>query len=165
MTNCSCSPRAITLPTLPDITVLELSAIPVTGYAIPQTEVPNHGVFPPGNVDFCNVTVTFSHASIDKQVIVEVWLPARETWNDRILAVGGGGYAIGRVAYEQMAGIVGENFATYTTDAGLADPFNPVSWALDATGAIDENMIEYWGHTSLGDMVHISSPSTYRRVY
>lgn len=155
MPNCSCSAQTIAPPSFPDITILELSATPVTGFEIPQTEVANHGVFPPGTVDFCNVTVTFAHASIDHEVIVEVWLPARETWNDRILAVGGGGYATGRLGYDQMAGIVNENFATYTTDAGLADPFNPVSWALDASGAIDEAMIKYWGHTSLGDMTNI----------
>lgn len=153
MANSSCSPQAITPPSFPDITILELSAIPVTGYDIPQTEVPNHGFFPPGQVDFCNVTVTFAHATIDHEVIVEVWLPAKEAWNDRVLATGGGGYQTGRVRYDEMAGVVNEGFATYTTDAGLAEPFNPVSWALDASGAIDEAMIKYWGDTSLGDMV------------
>ncbi|KFA72016.1 hypothetical protein S40288_07668 [Stachybotrys chartarum IBT 40288] len=155
MAKCLCSLQAIVPPELTSINVLEVSAVPITGYAIPQSEVPNHGVFPPGTVDFCNVTVTFTHASIDQQIIVEIWLPSKETWNDRILAIGGGGFATGRTRYDQMAGIVSERFATFTTDGGLADPFSPVTWALDNTGAIDEAMMEYWGHTSLGDMTTI----------
>ncbi|KAH7311418.1 Tannase/feruloyl esterase [Stachybotrys elegans] len=155
MASCLCSPSAIAAPELPGITVLAVSAIPVSGYEIPQTQVPNHGTFPPGTIDFCNVTVTYSHPQIEDQAIVEVWLPPKEAWNERILAVGGGGFITGRLRYDQMAGIVNENFATYTTDAGLASPLNPVSWALDDSGKIDEDMIEYWGHTSLGDMTAI----------
>lgn len=133
--------------------MLELSAIPVGKYAIPQSEVANHGTFPSGTVDFCNVTVKFTSGNIGKQVIVEVWLPSKGTWNDRIMAVGGGGLLTGSLRYDQMAGIVGEKFATYTTDAGLGDPHNPVSWALNKSGDIDEDMMECWGHTSLSDMV------------
>lgn len=153
MSNIACSPEAVALPPLPDLTVLAISAIPVTGFPIPQTEVPNQGVFPPGAVDFCNVTITIAPSDIDDQAIVEVWLPSNATWNDRILAVGGGGHALGRIDYAEMAGVVAQGFATYTTDGGLAQPLEPVTWALDADGELDEAIIAYWGYGSLRDMV------------
>lgn len=158
--NCSCTPSAVTAPTLPGIEVLALTAAPVKDYPVSELEIPNHGVFPPGTVDFCNVTVTYTQPGHDGEVNVEVWLPPQDMWNERILAVGGGGLAAGRFieSYNHMVGVVSENYATFTTDAGLSNPNAPAEWVLKEPGVLDEDIVAYWGTASLNDMVlHLES--------
>lgn len=166
--NCSaCSTNHLTPPAFPDLEVLALTATPVTGYPVTEREVSNHGVFSAGEVDFCNVTVTYTHPGQDDLINVEVWLPPNDVWNERIIAVGGGGWAMGRFmeSFWHMAGVVSEDYATFTTDAGLADPFNPASWALSEPGVLDEVNLANWGSVHLKDMVSLSSPMEERYLY
>lgn len=53
------------------------------------------GVSPPTDaIDFCNVTVTYTHPGTNDEVHVYVWLPLKG-WNERFIAQGGGGLAAG----------------------------------------------------------------------
>lgn len=152
-----CNPAAITAPSIPGINVLNLYASPVIGYNISQNPIPNFGVFTPGTVDFCNVTVTYKHVNKDDTLNVEVWLPSK--WNERILAVGGGGLAAGRMDefYAPMGGVVDRGYATFTTDGGLASPYPPENWVLKRPGVLNHLNLENWGTVSLNDMVSCSS--------
>jgi hypothetical protein len=158
--SCSCTPGAIAVPTLTGIEVVALAAAPVKDYPISDFEIPNHGVFPPGTVDFCNVTVTYTQPGHDGEINVEVWLPPQDIWNERILAVGGGGLVTGRSVeqYVHMAGVVSEKYATFTTDAGVPNGNVPAEWVLKEPGVLNEDVIAYWGTASLDDLVLHSEP-------
>jgi feruloyl esterase len=65
--------------------------------------------------EFCRVPVTLS-PSVDSDIQVEVWLPARG-WNGKFQAVGNGGFA-GVIPYPGMARALLEGYATAGTDTG-----------------------------------------------
>lgn len=46
------------------------------------------------SLDFCNVTVTYTHPGLGDNVNVYIWLPL-EGWNGNFFAQGGGGFAAG----------------------------------------------------------------------
>ena len=43
-------------------------------------------------IDFCNVTITYTHLGLNDEVNVYVWLPL-QGWNERFIGVGGLGFA------------------------------------------------------------------------
>ena len=45
-------------------------------------------------LDFCNVTVTYTHPGLGDHVNVYIWLPL-DDWNGNFFAQGGGGFASG----------------------------------------------------------------------
>lgn len=45
-------------------------------------------------IDFCNVTLTYTHPGLGDSVNVYVWLPL-ENWNGNFFGQGGGGWAAG----------------------------------------------------------------------
>ena len=156
----SCVPSLFSPPVIPGIQVLNLYANSVVAYPIPQNPVPGFGVFPAGNIDFCNVTVTYTHPGQNDTLNVEVWLPPKNKWNSRILAVGGGGLAAGRngESYAPMAGVVDRKYASFTTDGGLANPNSPADWVLKRPGVLNKINLENWGTRSLDEMVSVTTP-------
>lgn len=150
-----CSPAFLADLSVSGFNILSTNVSLVVDYDISQTETPNHGTYAPGKITFCNALVTYTHPGDDHAITVEVWLP--DDWNERLLAVGGGGWNPGRIkeVYDGMGGHVSHGYASATTDAGLADAGNPETWALDENGEFDMVNIENWGVTSLGDMVRI----------
>ena len=69
---------------------------------------------------FCRVAATLK-PSLDSEIKIEVWLPARDAWNGKYLAAGGGGW-VGSINYGVMATAVREGYATSSTDTGHAGP-------------------------------------------
>ena len=68
-------------------------------------------------IDFCNVTVTYTHPGWNDAVHVYVWLPLSEhEWNGRFYGAGGGGWAAG---FEGgLAAAVAKGYAAAMTDSG-----------------------------------------------
>jgi feruloyl esterase len=105
--------------------------------AEPLTQFP-----PPDQVDpkgpapvitpFCRVRIT-ARPTPDSDIRIELWLPARQSWNGRYLQVGNGGFA-GRAPYRAlMAGLV-KGYAVAGTDDGhqarTDHDSTDASWAL-----------------------------------
>jgi hypothetical protein len=115
-----CSPSTFTSPPLFGAEILSINASLVTGYSTnvldkywfnyPSTTVTN--------IDFCNVTVSYTHPGQNDYINVNVWLPPAADWNSRLMAVGGGGYVAGGaqffIATTAMSGAVGTGYATMT---------------------------------------------------
>jgi hypothetical protein len=115
---------------------------------------------------FCNVTVSYTHPGTNDNVVVEAWLPESDDWNERLQAVGGGGFVAGRFAlsYATMSGALADGYATITTDAGLGyttinlgtgagGASDPSPWALISPGNVNLYKLNNLGSTSLNDEV------------
>ena len=154
----SCNPLTF-LPASPfGTSILSLTTSLITNYS---ASVPSALRFtqPPAtltNTTFCNVTVTYTHPGQHDTVIVEAWLPMENpSWNERLQAVGGGGFAPGRLAlsYEAMKGALGDGYATVTTDAGVGGSQEPSAWALLSEGNVDWGRLRSLASVSLDDEV------------
>lgn len=84
---------------------------------------------------FCQVNITYTHIGWNDTILTTVALPL--TWNGRLLGIGGGGWAGGRVSEQPYASAKG--WASVTTNAGHTDDSSRVepSWGLTAPGNID----------------------------
>ncbi|KAH6660913.1 Tannase/feruloyl esterase [Truncatella angustata] len=150
----ACAPSTFS-PSLFGAEVLSLQASLVTNYSAsvssafrftqPSVEL--------RNATFCNVTVTYTHPGQNDNIAVEAWLPTADKWNERLLAVGGGGWAAGRffVSYENMKGAVADGYATFTTDAGLDSSIFPTNWALNSPGNVNMYNLKNLAWVSLND--------------
>ena len=100
---------------LGDATITSSAAIvagPFQNPAAPQGQAPAGAMLPA----HCRVAATLTPSS-DSDIKVEVWLPFREAWNGKYLAVGGGGF-VGSISYGAMATALQEGYATSSTDTG-----------------------------------------------
>lgn len=115
------------------------------------------------NVDFCNVTVTYTHPGTDDRLIVEAWLPAKENWNERYLGAAGGGFTAGRWFMSDgiMTGAVGDGYVTSSTDGGLGLVGNNLgldsSYILRSPGNVDQYAVRNFASVSLNEQVSATS--------
>ncbi|KAF2626197.1 tannase and feruloyl esterase [Macroventuria anomochaeta] len=67
----------------------------------------NHPSIAVRNVEFCNITVTYTHPAHNDTIHVETWL-FTQTWNRRLQAIGGGGWVAGRFAMTDIGMALGD---------------------------------------------------------
>ncbi|RGP63737.1 feruloyl esterase b [Fusarium sporotrichioides] len=110
-------------------------------------------------IDFCNVSVTYSHHGASDSVNVQVWLPLPSKWNGRMQAVGGGGYSASFGSL-YMTQAVGNGYIALDTNAGHVrgtdSATTPESWALHYPGKVNIQLVNNWGSTSLHEMAVIA---------
>lgn len=75
---------------------------------------------------FCRVSGIL-RPTADSVIRFEIWLP-QESWNNRIVDVGNGGFG-GSIGYAQMAGNIARGYATAGSDAGHQANAEDASWA------------------------------------
>ncbi|KAH8781002.1 putative feruloyl esterase [Diaporthe sp. PMI_573] len=149
-----CSSGNIPDPALFGAEILSLTSNLVSNYStyVPETYNYNHPSVSVENVNYCNITVTYTHPGQNDRINVEAWLPLE--WNERLMAVGGGGLVAGRfvLSYFFMAGAIGQGYATVTTDAGTStDPATGLTELLLKPGNIDWNAVQNFGSRALND--------------
>ncbi|PWY84021.1 tannase-domain-containing protein [Aspergillus eucalypticola CBS 122712] len=124
------------LPDIPGLKILSITAFSLQDYPITGVQV-NPIQSQNVTISFWNVTVTYTHPGWDDLIHAHVWLPL-SGWNNRLQAVGGGGWA-GLVDYGTLALPVYQGFAAAGSDMGHDRiPWSAKSWALeDASGHVN----------------------------
>src|SRR5215471_10984318 len=69
---------------------------------------------------YCRVAAVLTPTA-DSHIEVELWMPARESWNGKYQAVGGGGW-VGSFNFNGMLNALQEGYATSSTDTGHKGP-------------------------------------------
>ncbi|GKT66332.1 feruloyl esterase B precursor [Colletotrichum tofieldiae] len=155
----ACADANIPVPSLFGAEILSLTASPVLNYTqtASQDYNYNHPTIKAEGVDFCNITITYTHPGQNDALGVETWLPL-STWNGRIQSVGGGGWVAGRffLSYQAMTGAIAEGYVTSSIDAGLRDnsgqtAFVPDDWAMVSEGNVDLYTLQNFGSVALHD--------------
>jgi hypothetical protein len=80
-----------------------------------------------------------------------------EGWNNKLQAIGGGGWAAGRfvLSYAGMLGAVDDGYATVSTDAGVDGNSDYTSWVIENPGSLNLYALENFGHVALHDQVFL----------
>lgn len=154
----ACNASAISKPVLFGADIINISANLVHNFSrdVSDQLYYNHPSSIVRNLDFCNLTITYTHPGHNDTINVETWLPTT-TWNARLQAVGGGGWVAGRfpLSYIAMAGALGEGYVATTTDAGIGLNYSPEPWALLSPGNVDLYALQDLASVALNDQVWI----------
>ncbi|KAF7191512.1 putative feruloyl esterase [Pseudocercospora fuligena] len=117
-------------------------------------------------IDFCNVTVSYTHPGIGDSIRINVWLPLDELdWTGRFLGQGGGGWCAGNEG--ALAAGVSLGFASANTDSGhtffgdFGDrSLNSSDWGLISPGNVNLHLLQNFGYRSLDEMTQIAKAIT-----
>ena len=154
-----CSPSTIAKPSLFGVNILNVVAQQVTSYSTTTTQ---DGAVPAANwtnLNFCNVSVTYTHPGRGDTIHVNIWLPLSE-WNGRFQGTGGGGWLTG-LGSEGLAPAVGQGYAAAETDGGHTElNGSAASWALDSPGNVNLNLLQDFASVALNDMTIIGKAVT-----
>ena len=151
-----CSPQTFTTPTIFGTEFLGITASPVSNYSadVLQEFNVNGGPVSVRGVNFCNVTITYTHPGQNDNINVETWLPM-DAYNGRMQGVGGGGFIAGRflVSYNTMAAAINQGYAAVTTDAGLSA--TPIDWGQVSPGNVNQYLLNNLMSVSLNEQAII----------
>ncbi|CAG8959958.1 hypothetical protein HYFRA_00012675 [Hymenoscyphus fraxineus] len=159
----ACTPGSFNFPAISGTSLLAIEATPVTNYSS-SGWYQNNGPITLSGLEFCNVSLTYSHTNANDHVSVQVWLPSSDSWNERMVGGGGGGVGAGLFdqAYVVMAGAVNEGYVSIGTSAGVARDI--YQWALKEDGDVNWDLLENLGSRSLGELAVIGK-SVVRQFY
>lgn len=157
----ACNASSIPDPIVFGANVLDLTASLVQNYTGAFDPITQSYSTAALNIDFCNVTVTYTHEGQNDTINVETWLPI-DGWNGRLQAVGGGGWRAGRfsVPYLAMDGALGEGYVSTTTDGGLGAALSPDPWALNSPGNVNLYALQNLASKTLNDQSFIAKDIT-----
>jgi hypothetical protein len=156
----SCRTDTFTPPEILGTKITNIKATPIRNYAswppapgsLTATERP---------IDFCNVTLTYTHPGWNDQVNVYVWLPLDDSdWNGRFLSTGGGGWAAGFEG--SLAPAVALGYAAAMTDAGHATvgkgPEAAIEddWLLHEPGVLNLPLLYDFAYVAVDDMTKMA---------
>lgn len=151
-----CSIDALPKPEVFGADVLNMSALEVLNYTEtnPKPENPSRQVTT--DLNFCNITVTYTHPGQNDTINVTIWLPLRD-WNGRLQAIGGGGYVTGSL---YLGAAVHEGYAAASTDGGHSSDTSAVPWALLSPGNVNWNLLQDFAYRALDDLAVIGKSIT-----
>jgi hypothetical protein len=154
-----CAASAIQYPTVFGADILNLSANLVQNYSEEVSDqcYYNHPFISVKNIDYCNITVTYTHPGKNDKINIETWLPMKN-WSGRLQTVGGGGWVAGRffLLYTAMVGVLGNSYVATTTNGGIGTSLTPEPWAQNSPGKVDLYGLQNLASVSLKDQVRIN---------
>lgn len=154
-----CSSTALQLPTFNNLRVLNVDARLFQNYTLGLPPIPGleevlGGAVPSiTGLNFCNVTVTYTHPGWNDSVNVNTFLPFE--WNGRFLANGGGGFVTGSPQTAMLTMLLGQTqaYAQSNTDGGhTGDPSPSNPWPLTSTGNLNWPLLVDFSSSALHDM-------------
>lgn len=158
----SCESSAFDHPEVFGTRIFSLSATPIynDSLALDRRDIPDRLSTLPGatddGLDYCNVSLTYTHPGLNDSINVAIWLPLKSHWNGRFMGVGGGGFNTGYSADSSFPYTgIGANFSTMWTNGGHTyptreDPFpDPGPWGLASPGVVDFNGFNTFASLSL----------------
>jgi Tannase and feruloyl esterase len=155
----SCASTGIPYPELFGAEILSLSASTVTNFSFPLPQLDMHFAVNITNLNFCNVTIQYTHPGQNDTIIVHVWLPL-DTWNGRFMGTGGGGYATD-LAFFSLSYAASLGYSAVATDGGhLSDGIDPSSWALSSPGNVNWVLLQDFAAVALDDAATIGKAVT-----
>ncbi|KAI5201172.1 tannase and feruloyl esterase [Aureobasidium subglaciale] len=141
-----CSIDMLAKPDLFGAEIINLSVQKVTDYAAQEGLAleTTEGA----NLNFCNITVTYTHPGQHDTINVHIWLPL-DDWNGRFMAVGGGGWITGHPSFGPQ---IRAGYAAASTDGGHGLERSAASWALTSPGNVNWNLLQDFAYIALDDM-------------
>lgn len=142
----SCSSDTFEFPSILGAELLSVTAEPVVNYTGNLALPPEGAAVPPEGITACSLNITYTHPGHDDTVNVRVLLPEDNAWNDRLVTIGGGGFATGNPDGDYMIYYTSESYATVTTDGGHTNDGLVTDWVLKSPGNMDYPLVVNWAH-------------------
>ncbi|ESZ94426.1 feruloyl esterase B precursor [Sclerotinia borealis F-4128] len=161
--NNTCDISTFPYPHLPGASFLHGTAVPVVNYTTTTPEANSH-LATITSLDFCNVTLTYTHPGQNDSINVKIFLPSSSTWNGRFLGTGGGSMATG--GFDSAIAIaVSEGYAAAGTDGGHTEDEGMDSsvmsdWAVISPGNVNLYLLQDFASVSLNDMAIVGKAIT-----
>ncbi|CAK4033257.1 Hypothetical predicted protein [Lecanosticta acicola] len=140
--------------------ILSVDANPVfnhTSYTAKDQGIHLEGTW--SNLNFCNVTVTYTHPGRDDYINIYIVLPF-EGWTGRFLGVGGGGWMTGSPP-DSLAPLTQQGYAAASTDGGHSLYSRSAGdWILHSPGNVNLNLLQDFASAGLDDLAVIGKGIT-----
>ncbi|EDN93401.1 hypothetical protein SS1G_09267 [Sclerotinia sclerotiorum 1980 UF-70] len=114
------------------------------------------------SLNFCNITLTYTHPGQNDTINVKIFLPTPENWNGRFIGTGGSAFATGGFDYSltvpvsQGYAAAGTDGGHHSDDIGIGTPEFPIeSWALLPSGNLNLYLLQDFASVSLNEMTII----------
>ncbi|RAK97936.1 tannase [Aspergillus ibericus CBS 121593] len=117
-------------------------------------------VYPATTIDYCNVTLAYSHNGRDNNVQVRFWLPSPEKFANRYLSTGGADYYVNQ-GTQQLPGGVMYGAVSGSTDGGFGSFDTGVDEILLlANGTLDWQNLYMFGYQAHHELATIGKRFT-----
>ena len=136
-------------PLLPGAEIIAYSVAHVSNYSIDPVIPSLKYDHPEGGLNFCNVSVTYTHPGQNDTVNTNIWLP--DNWNERFLGEGGGGWMAG-FGPSSLARAIVKGYSAASTDGGHPVAAPTSDWALTSPGNVNLYLLQDLASVSLNDM-------------
>jgi hypothetical protein len=157
-----CSSSAIRYPLLRGAEFLSMTAAIVDNLSVTSHWAANAFPVELSGLQFCNVSLTYTHPGQGDVINVHIWLPMNH-WNGRFQGTGGGGFATGM--FDSMLSMaISQGYSAAATDGGhSAAPEKGAScsdWALVSPGNVNLYALQNFASVALNDMTVIGKAVT-----
>lgn len=126
-----------------------VTANPVYNYSVGPVD---SNFYPAATFDFCNVSFTYSHDLREDSVLLTLWLPTPDKFENRWLSTGGGGYAINSML-GSLPGGVQYGAAAGQTDGGFGDDqTDALATFLVGNGTVDWQNVYMFGYQAIREL-------------